>query len=193
MLFLEKTSLKLRFKPRPRVYMTIAIHAQQVPYSEYPIITETSTWNLCPNLNPLPKKLYPIQTELYSLQTVYIRYKPILPKIPLFKPILFDTNRLYPIQPILPDTNRFYPIFLYSIRLCSNTAIISYFSYYLGKGWRTTTPTTIILLGPRCFATRGQKYKRQTDFILCKPIISETNRFYPIQSSSNDTNWFYPT
>ena len=83
--------------------------------------------------------------------------------------LLFDKNGFYPVQTgFYPTQTGFYPAQTGFIRYSSvitdytvNITVISYFNYYLGNVPRspttTTTTTTYILLGPRCFATRGQK------------------------------------
>ena len=76
------------------------------------------------------------------MQTDFIRYKPILSDANLFYPTQTDFIRKSSIQ----------------TDFTTNITIISYFSYYRTKvTTATTTATTNILLGPRCFATRGQK------------------------------------
>ena len=72
--------------------------------------------------------------------------------------IVSDTNRLYSIQtdcirykPILSDTNRFYHVQTDYITII---AIVRGFNFFRTK---VAPRTTYILLGPRCFATRGQK------------------------------------
>ena len=69
------------------------------------------------------------------------------------KPALSDTNRLYRIQ---TDTSWSKLIQTDTITdYITNISFIGDFSYSRTKVPRTTT--TYILLGPRCFATRGQK------------------------------------
>ena len=104
------------------------------------------------------------------MQTDFIGYKPS-----------FSINNYLP---IFLDAKRFYTIQTDFLRNCSietdyigNITIISYFRYSLTK---VPTPTTIILLGPRCFATRGQKlYKfffflEPRIYIVCRAVAVET-------------------
>ena len=114
-------------------------------------------------------RFYPIETEFIwdsSNQTDQIIYSSMQKN---------DTNRFYPIQTdfiryklILSDTNRFYPIQTDFILVSSiqtdcttNITIRSDFSYSRTKVPRPpTTTTTDTLLGPRCSATRGQKWSK---------------------------------
>ena len=90
--------------------------------------------------------------------------------------LLFDKNGFYPVQTgFYPTQTGFYPAQTGFIRYSSvitdytvNITVISYFNYYLGNVPRTaTTPTTTaIFLGPRCFATRGQKDFNEKTFLV---------------------------
>ena len=108
------TSLKLRFKPRPRVYMTIAIR----PLSTRPtsLIFWISYYNWNFDLKPLPKPEFLIIPKSLITRTC-IRLYPIQSNFIRYKPIVFDTSLIYPIQiycirykPIISDTDRFYLI-----------------------------------------------------------------------------------
>ena len=105
-----------------------------------PIIAGTSTWNLCPNLNPLPKPETSTQTwNLYLNWSDFIYSKWFystlsdanhLSNIPLFKTILSDTNRSYPIQ---TDFIRHSSI---KTDYATYITIISYFSFYSSEAMR---------------------------------------------------------
>ena len=118
----RRTSLKLRFKPRPRVYMTIAIRPLStrptspifwISYYNWNFDLNplpkpescTQIWNLSPNLNPwsIPKSFINtlIQTDatrFYRIQPNFIGNKPILSDKPLIKLIFLDTKQFYQIQ-----------------------------------------------------------------------------------------------
>ena len=82
--------------------------------------------------------------------------------------LLFDKNGFYPVQTgFYPTQTGFYPAQTGFIRYSSvitdytvNITVISYLSYYRTKVPTPTPTTTYTLLGPRCFATRGQKVHR---------------------------------
>ena len=97
---------------------------------------------------------------------------PIISDIPL----LFDKNGFYPVQTeFCPAQTGFYPAqigfhpaqtgFIQKSSVITdynvNISVRSYFSYNRTKVLTpTTTTTTYTLLGPRCFATRGQKLQQ---------------------------------
>mgnify|MGYP006888587176 CR=1 FL=1 len=81
--------------------------------------------------------------------------------------IVLYANRFYP---ILLYANRLFPIILFANRFFfySSMQTTRYFSYPKVKVWWTTT--TITLLGPQCFATRGQKWLEY----FCKLNVEDT-------------------
>ena len=106
-------------------------------------------------------------------------------------------------KPILSDANRFYPTQTDFIRkstnqtdYITNISFISYFSYSRTKVTTTTPTTTITLLGPRCFATRGQKVSffttkaYQSVKMHIRPLAVACCSFSECEAAKVDFEWF---